>query len=262
MCLYKAIRTVEIKIIGRFLDMVQRLLFCLITIVHLVCLGAGVDDIPMTLWQQADLSKAIEIVVLPDVLSGKLATQTKIVYNQSRRLLAVRTAVVVHAEKTYAEIFARHVVAADDYIHSPWRKHVCNEIYPEEKLNNEQKCRRLIDAIAPTELASITLMCTQDHVWPRYQIYTQRPKLLARYAETVHNEKPAEDSLFISSDGACNRCQLPYFKNLIAAGKSDQIEIAWFSFLYNSKLLGIRLNYNLIQDAYNELFPVSIAEHT
>jgi hypothetical protein len=235
--------------------MVHRLLLFAV-VSHLTCSAAAAadgDDMPLSLWQKANLHKAIQIINLPGVLTMPMVTKSKLIWNSAERTLMVRTALVVHSDNKVADIFAGHVVAAPDFLFTPWRKQACSEIMSMQNSNNAQ-VEQQEDAMRPTVLASITLKRTQDDAWPRYLIYTESLRRISRMAFTEHDEQPTIDLLCITPTGAACLSNLPTLKVLIMNGELEKAELSWINTMLVRKQLGIKIDYTVLNEAYNDLF--------
>lgn len=238
--------------------MLKRLLFSVVMLTHLACMGAadGDDTMQLSMWsEEVDLHKVVEIVALPGVLTEPMVVKTKVVCDAEARSLTVRTALIVHADNRVAEIFARHV-AADHFLFSPWRKQACSEIKALQSPNCAQT-QQQEEAMMPTILASITLKRTPDRAWPDYEIYTESFRRLTRYAISNHNEQgetPSLELLYITPVGAHSYSQNPSVKQSIKQGHQDSVEKMWQVLLATHKQVGVKLNYLVINEMYDELF--------
>lgn len=237
--------------------MYKRLLLCVVSVMHLTCLGAaGSDDVPMTLWWQAELCNAVAIVALPGVVSEAIVTKTNLVCDKAARSLTVKTAVVVHPNNRFAEIIARHVAGIESFEDPHWLEQTRKEIYPTNSSNSAQSPRKQIDAIRPTVLALIKLIRTKDHPWPRYQIHIANLGVIARCKRTEAAEQLISHELFSLTPGkleVTSFSRLPHIKPHVVEGEIDKVRIAWLGDLLIKGNLGIRLNYCLLNQGYNEL---------
>lgn len=230
--------------------------FCMLLLVHHTFLGAVPDADPtLSLWWQAGLCQAIQVVALPDVLTAPHTTKTNVDWDKDARSLEITTAVVVHPNTIIAEIFARHIASADSFLKSPWRKQAHQEIKTLLEAHNMQELYD--DAIRTILLASISLSRTPEHAWPRYRIYTKSLTGLTYGAITKDDEQPTTDLFCITGKGAC---RLQGIKALIAKGEFAKAEAGWLNTLFVNQTLGIKITYGILNQGYNELFPTQPAE--